>query len=129
MTKGKEKTGLGKRIAAARERAGLSQTKLGKAFGLTRSAVSQWESENTEPTPANLRAIAVQCDVDYDWLATARGPMTNTDDPDLAELIRLAREADRKSIDDILAYLRARKTLASPEPDASSQGQPPSTRK
>jgi transcriptional regulator with XRE-family HTH domain len=129
MTKGKEKTGLGKRIAAAREKAGLSQTELGKAFGLTRSAVSQWESEGTEPTPANLRAIAMRCDVDYDWLATARGHMTNTDDPDLAELIQLAREADRNSRADILAFLRARKTLTSPEPDASSQGQPPSTRK
>lgn len=72
MAKGK-KTGLGKRITQAREHAGLSQTALGTAFKLTRSAVSQWESELTEPTPENLRSIAIRTGVDFDWLATGRG--------------------------------------------------------
>lgn len=129
MAKGSKKTGLGARIAAARKYAGLSQTELGKAFEITRSAVSQWESEGTEPTPSNLRAIAIKCRVDYSWLATGEGPMTNTEDPDLAELIQLAREADPSSRADVLTYLRARKTLASPKPASSSQNPPSSTRK
>ena len=66
-------TGLGQRIKKAREGAGFTQTSLGIAFGLTRSAVSQWESGLTEPTPANLRQIAISCRVDYNWLATGRG--------------------------------------------------------
>ena len=81
MAKGKKTTGLGARIAAAREQAGLSQTDLAKAFGLTRSSVSQWEGELTEPTPANLRAIAMRCRVDYDWLATGRGDPEFEDTP------------------------------------------------
>jgi phage repressor protein C with HTH and peptisase S24 domain len=71
--KPKKTTGIGKRIAYARDQAGLTQTALGKQLGLTRSAVSQWESEDTEPSAENLRAIAVATNVNYDWLATGRG--------------------------------------------------------
>jgi phage repressor protein C with HTH and peptisase S24 domain len=85
MAKGKKKTGLGKRITSAREQAGLSQTALGEAFGLTRSSVSQWESETTEPSAANLRAIALRCRVDYDWLATGRGSQDFEDEPYVSE--------------------------------------------
>lgn len=69
------KPGLGERIAQARAAAGLSQTDLGKAFKLTRSAVSQWESNRTEPTPQNLRGVAMETNVRYEWLATGRGAM------------------------------------------------------
>lgn len=64
---------LGSRIKEARQRVNLSQTALAKKFNLTRSAVSQWESGLTEPTPANLRSIAIETKVDYSWLATGRG--------------------------------------------------------
>lgn len=82
MAKGSKKTGLGKRIALARERAGLSQTALSAAFDLTRSAVSQWESELTEPTTENLRGIAIRTGVDFDWLATGRGAPSVDEVPD-----------------------------------------------
>lgn len=78
--RGKPAKGLGWRIAQARERAGLSQTALGNTTGVTRSAVSQWESEGTEPTPENLRSIALETKVSYDWLATGRGDMAAEDD-------------------------------------------------
>lgn len=78
--KSTKKTGLGARIAKARVEANLNQTELGEAFGLTRSAVSQWESETTEPTAENLRSIAVRLKVDYDWLATGRGLAASHDD-------------------------------------------------
>lgn len=69
----KRKTGLGARIAKARQAIDMNQTDLGSALGLTRSAVSQWESELTEPSSENLRAIAMRCRVDFEWLATGRG--------------------------------------------------------
>lgn len=72
---GKSTKGLGWRIAQARNRAGLTQTALSKSAGVTRSAVSQWESDTTEPTPQNLRTIAVETKIRYDWLATGRGQM------------------------------------------------------
>lgn len=73
MAKGVEKTGIGARITAARERTGLNMTELANELGVSRSAVSQWESEYTEPSAENLRAIAVRTGVNYDWLATDRG--------------------------------------------------------
>jgi phage repressor protein C with HTH and peptisase S24 domain len=79
--KSTKKTGLGARIAKAREAMNMNQTAFGLAFGITRSAVSQWESETTEPTPENLRAIATRSGADYDWLATGRGiPSLDGDD-------------------------------------------------
>lgn len=69
----KPKTGLGARIARVRKGVNITQTDLAESLGLTRSAVSQWESEETEPTPANLRAIAKRCRVaDFQWLATGK---------------------------------------------------------
>ena len=132
MKKRCNKTGLGDRIAAARKHAGLSQTDLGKAFGLTRSAVSQWESENTEPTPANLRAIAVRCGVDYDWLATRRGHMIKKEDSSyLIELIELLREAegDPEILDVVSAVLKSRKAAKQPKPELASEDRFPSSRK
>jgi phage repressor protein C with HTH and peptisase S24 domain len=81
MPKLKEKTGLGFRIATARKAAGYNQTELGEAIGLTRSAVSQWESETTEPATDNLRSIAVKTGADFDWLATGRGAANMDGDP------------------------------------------------
>jgi phage repressor protein C with HTH and peptisase S24 domain len=78
----KAKTGLGDRIARARTVAGLNQTELGDAMGLTRSAVSQWESEATEPAAENLRSIAIETGADFDWLATGRGSLSSQDDED-----------------------------------------------
>lgn len=72
MSKAK-KNSVGSRITSAREQKGLSQTDLGIGVGVTRSAVSQWESGTTEPSAGKLRAIAMRTGVDYDWLATGRG--------------------------------------------------------
>lgn len=130
MAKEVKKTGLGDRIARARKHAGLSQTELGKAFDRTRSAVSQWESETTEPTPANLRAIAVKCGVDYDWLATGRGIMAKSDqDPVFSQIVQLAYEADSETKAAMLLFLQARKLVASQGPASGSKGPPPAKRK
>lgn len=123
MAKDKKKTGLGGRIAAARKKANLSQTELGKAFDLTRSSVSQWESEGTEPTPSNLRAIAIRCGVDYHWLATGEGNMIKPQDsPYMAEIIELVREAegDTAILEVVSSVLRSRKAAVSTKPEPES---------
>lgn len=125
MAKSAEKTGLGLRIAKARDRAGISQTELGRACGLTRSAVSQWESGGTEPTSANLRTIAVKCSVDYDWLATGRGFMSiNDQDPQLIEAIQLFSEADPETRSAMILFLQARKLATSQQPVPESEHRP-----
>lgn len=69
-------TNLGERIDQAREHANLNLTQLGVEVGVGRSAVSQWISGRTQPSSDNLRKIAVTASVNFDWLATGRGPMT-----------------------------------------------------
>lgn len=126
MKKTRIKTGLGRRIAAARKQAGLSQTELGKAFHITRSAVSQWESEGTEPTPSNLRAIAMKCGVAYEWLATGNGTMTKIEeDSKLAKVTRLLSEADPEVLDAVELFLQKMQLVASQEPRPGLQGPPP----
>lgn len=127
MSKG---TGLGGRIATARKHAELSQTELGKAFDLTRSAVSQWESDTTEPTAANLRAIAIRCKVDYNWLATGRGSMRDAEqDPDRTELIQLLDEASPEVLTAVRILLKQRKPSVSPELAPGSSDRRHSSRK
>lgn len=63
---------LGERIEKSRKEKGLSQAKLGKSLGVTRNAVSLWESNTSSPQPERLRELAVILDKDFDWLATGR---------------------------------------------------------
>lgn len=63
---------LGDRIFKSRTEKKLSQSKLGKLVGVTRNAVSLWESNTSSPTPERLRELAVILDKDSDWLATGR---------------------------------------------------------
>ena len=65
------------RIRLARRHGGLSQSQLGTAVGVQRSAVSHWESsKGKNPNVDHLRAIALLCGVQFEWLVTGRGEMS-----------------------------------------------------
>jgi len=67
---------IGHRIQQAREKTGISQTRLAELVGVTRSACSQWESGNgTSPRRERLEQISRLLSVNYEWLATGRGAM------------------------------------------------------
>lgn len=67
---------IGRRIQQAREKTGISQTRLAELLGVTRSACSQWESGNgTSPRRERLEQISRLLSVNYEWLATGRGAM------------------------------------------------------
>lgn len=53
-----EKDSLGSRLAKARKGANLSQSDIGKEFGITRNAVSLWESDVNAPTTDKIARIA-----------------------------------------------------------------------
>lgn len=55
---------LGRNIKRAREFRRLTQTKLGKAVGVTKQTVSQWENGRQPPSLTNLLAVATVLDVD-----------------------------------------------------------------
>jgi transcriptional regulator with XRE-family HTH domain len=69
------------RITEARKAARLTQRDLAYEIGsikggtLTAGAVSGWESvRGVVPSVENLAAISVACNVNFEWLATGRGP-------------------------------------------------------
>ena len=49
---------LGRRIQEARKAAGLSQESLGERLGVSRQAVSKWETGAADPSTSNLLALA-----------------------------------------------------------------------
>lgn len=69
---------LGRRIIEARKMRGISQSELARAIGVSRPAVSQWESDKTEPTRERLLKIAAVTKVNALWLATGEGPIEDT---------------------------------------------------
>ncbi|MBS0174304.1 MAG: helix-turn-helix transcriptional regulator [Nitrospira sp.] len=67
---------LPNRILRARAHAKQSQAQLARRIGVSRGAISQWESaRGSSPSSANLALFARFCDVSFEWLATGRGPM------------------------------------------------------
>jgi transcriptional regulator with XRE-family HTH domain len=68
--------GLAARIRRARRIAGISQQALADALGVTRSAVSNWESDSgVRPATDRLAVMARALHVGFEWLATGRGEM------------------------------------------------------
>ncbi|WP_161493318.1 helix-turn-helix domain-containing protein [Zoogloea sp. LCSB751] len=64
---------IGLRIKATRELRGLSQGELARRIGVSQPAASDWENCRSEPTVENLRALAVELDLWFEWLVTGRG--------------------------------------------------------
>lgn len=66
---------MSSRIRKARIACGISQTELARRLGIKRSAVTQWESPHgTVPNVDHLIKIAVEAGINFEWLATGRGP-------------------------------------------------------
>lgn len=59
---------LGERISQARKRAGLSQEQLGEQLGVSRQAVSKWESGQTNPDVSYVARMCRVLEVSSDWL-------------------------------------------------------------
>ena len=59
---------LSERIAQVRKQAGLSQEQLGEKLGVSRQAVSKWESGQTNPDISYITAMCQLFNVSSDWL-------------------------------------------------------------
>ena len=61
-------TSIGARIAHARKQARVSQKQLASLLGLTQTAISQWEQEQTIPRLEQVDTICRTFGVSADWL-------------------------------------------------------------
>lgn len=99
---------LGDRIRVARIAAGLSQTELAAAVGVTRGLIGAWETFRKKPGRDNLAKISDVLTVDIGYLLEGR-PNTSgvvVDDPEELAMLRLFRVCSarqRKNILDLLA--------------------------
>lgn len=64
---------LSEKIYACRKRSGLSQEALAERLGVSRQAVSKWETGDAEPELSKLRLLADAFGVTADWLLSAEG--------------------------------------------------------
>jgi phage repressor protein C with HTH and peptisase S24 domain len=63
-------SGIGKRIKELRVSKGYTQKSLAKKLSVTPMAISQWETDKTEPKGSHLRAFCTLFDVSLEWLST-----------------------------------------------------------
>jgi transcriptional regulator with XRE-family HTH domain len=81
-----ERNRIADRIRRARRAARLSQAALAGRVGVTASAVAQWEHpEGTCPTVPRMQSIATATGVNFEWLATGRGPQQRGFRPEAGE--------------------------------------------
>ena len=59
---------LSEKICTCRKKQGLSQEKLAERLGVSRQAVSKWETGESEPEIGKLRLLARTFGVSVDWL-------------------------------------------------------------
>lgn len=77
---------LGKRIRAAREAKHYKQEYVAEQLGVSRQAVSKWETDTTEPDTKNLIALAALLDLSVDELLGI-SPVEQKAPPRLGELL------------------------------------------
>lgn len=63
---------VGERITELRKASGMSQHALAGQLGVSRQAVSKWETDQTSPDASNLIRLADVLDSDIEYLTTGR---------------------------------------------------------
>lgn len=73
---------LGRRVQQLRKAKGFSQEELADRVGVSRQAVSKWESGQTGPDLERLLALSEQLDASTDYLLTGKRPAFGEFGPD-----------------------------------------------
>jgi transcriptional regulator with XRE-family HTH domain len=107
-------TDFGKRLAQAREQAGLTQTQLGDKLGLSQRAIAHWERDETALLPDQLDAVAKALKVSVDALVSGNGHPPKESAPRgkvrqvFEAVTRLPRRQQEKIVEVVDALVRAK---------------------
>lgn len=70
---------LREKLIVLRDKAGITQMSLAHQLGVSRQAVTRWESGDTAPSMDKLKALAKIYDVSLDWLCSDADEMEGRD--------------------------------------------------
>ena len=99
-------TTLAIRIRRSRLAAKFSQAELATRTYVQRSAVAQWERDDgTQPSVKHLIEIAIATSVNFEWLATGRGP-THANGEEFAFALELEDFAHNQTESEVLELVR-----------------------
>jgi transcriptional regulator with XRE-family HTH domain len=88
---------MGPRLIELRRRYKLSQTELGELCGVSKAAVSQWETGGAMPEVRKLLELRAQLDFSLDWLLTGEEHPSSSNDEAAASQPAERRFAQRRS--------------------------------
>ena len=97
---------IGKRIKALRTKHELTQEQFGEICDASKSAVSQWESDQTQPTISNLLALRAKLPFTIDWLLTGTGGGPE-DDMQTRRLYEITPQLDSRGKTSVLRVAEA----------------------
>ena len=78
---------IGDRIIDLRKQKGLSQGQVAEMIGVSRQAVSKWESGQNSPDTVKLIKLADVLDTDVEYLATGRN-VPKTEQPIVVNMVK-----------------------------------------
>lgn len=99
---------LGQRIKAARTKARLSQTFVADALGLTRNAVSLWESDTTSPSMDHLLKLPALLNVEFQELVPAQNAAEDIQSVPLVSWVRAGQLDESPLVEDLAEARRLR---------------------
>ena len=71
---------IGERILELRKNQNISQTEMASSMGVSRQAVSKWESDKSSPDTVKLIQLAEYLNTEVEYLATGRHPVYKSPD-------------------------------------------------
>ena len=71
---------IGERILELRKNQNISQTELASSMGVSRQAVSKWESDKSSPDTVKLIQLAEYLNTEVEYIATGRHPVYKSPD-------------------------------------------------
>ncbi|MBP0465883.1 helix-turn-helix domain-containing protein [Roseomonas sp. PWR1] len=101
---------IGGKIAQAREDSGLSQDKLARHLGLSRSAIAQWENNLCAPSFENAKSLSRLLDIDIKDILDFADFAADEKEKTILHLFRSMHPNDQKFLLIITSHLCSDKT-------------------
>jgi transcriptional regulator with XRE-family HTH domain len=103
---------FGRRMAEARERAGLTQAELAKRLCVTQQVVAAWERRNIALRPEQIKTLAEALSITADYLIGISGTWTGVKGPSgkvrhvFEQVSKLPRRQQQKVVEFVEAFVQ-----------------------